>query len=274
MNGQTTICARAVELAAQRGIIVVTAAGNEAITPWKYIVTPGDADTAITVGAVDASGVIASLSSLGPTSDGRIKPDVCAQGRTHSAHGWAIQTIISMRTGRRFRRRLSASAVALILISSIPASAPRAMQNALPGTATLSYNPDTAYGWGIAQALDAALSFGMIFSNPPRIVRDSATGNSRLYTAIKALDRCNGHIGGNLLYIGRRPAVSKACLEPCTRHGFLHRCISTIPFGGYRAVLLYGGNSPMVNQRPPRRMLRKRCFHLLPATQLHSGCRP
>ncbi len=81
-DGQTTITARAINLAFQRGVTSLTAAGNERNNSWGKLVTPGDALNVITVGAVDFSNNIASFSSPGPTSDGRIKPEVVAMGVT------------------------------------------------------------------------------------------------------------------------------------------------------------------------------------------------
>ncbi|MFA7420013.1 MAG: S8 family serine peptidase [Melioribacteraceae bacterium] len=79
-NGQTTITAKAINLAFDRGVTTLTAAGNERGNSWGKLVTPGDALNVITVGAVDFSNNIASFSSPGPTSDGRIKPEVVAMG--------------------------------------------------------------------------------------------------------------------------------------------------------------------------------------------------
>ncbi len=80
MNGQTTFISRGADIAFTRGMIVVNAAGNSGSSAWQYIGAPADAENVLSIGAVDASGNIASFSSFGPTSDGRIKPDVCAQG--------------------------------------------------------------------------------------------------------------------------------------------------------------------------------------------------
>lgn len=80
MDGKTTFISRGAQIAFSRGMIVVNAAGNEGNNAWNYINAPADAESVLSIGAVNASGTIASFSSYGPTSDGRIKPDVCAQG--------------------------------------------------------------------------------------------------------------------------------------------------------------------------------------------------
>ncbi len=80
MNGDRALATRAADWAAQVGILVVASAGNEGTASWKYIGTPADADSIIAVGAVGSTRNIASFSSYGPSADGRIKPDLSAQG--------------------------------------------------------------------------------------------------------------------------------------------------------------------------------------------------
>ena len=80
MDGNTTTIARAADLAAKKGIVVVAAAGNEGQNNWHYITTPADADSVLTVGAVDTSRNVALFSSYGPSADGQVKPDVAAVG--------------------------------------------------------------------------------------------------------------------------------------------------------------------------------------------------
>lgn len=83
MDGKTTIVAKAANLAFDRGVSTFTAAGNEG-NYWGVgkggIVSPGDSPNMLTVGAVDANKLVASFSSRGPTSDGRLKPEIMAMG--------------------------------------------------------------------------------------------------------------------------------------------------------------------------------------------------
>ncbi len=58
----------------------MAAAGNDGNNSWHYISTLGDADSALTIGAVNAARQVASFSSYGPNSDGQIKPDIAAIG--------------------------------------------------------------------------------------------------------------------------------------------------------------------------------------------------
>lgn len=80
MNGNVSRASRAARMASQKGIVVCSSAGNEGAKPWKYISSPADADGILTVGAVTATGAPSTFSSFGPSSDNRIKPEVCATG--------------------------------------------------------------------------------------------------------------------------------------------------------------------------------------------------
>ncbi|MDZ4844636.1 MAG: S8 family serine peptidase [Chitinophagales bacterium] len=81
LDGKTAVVTHAADKAVETGMIVVTSAGNNGNAPWKYISTPADANNVIAVGAVDPQENYASFSSQGPSSDGRVKPDVAAQGK-------------------------------------------------------------------------------------------------------------------------------------------------------------------------------------------------
>ncbi|MGI4886067.1 MAG: S8 family peptidase [Janthinobacterium lividum] len=80
LDGRTALGSRAAALAARAGMLVVNAAGNEGANGWHYVAVPADADSIISVGAVDSLRRHASFSSYGPTADGRIKPTLAAMG--------------------------------------------------------------------------------------------------------------------------------------------------------------------------------------------------
>lgn len=81
MDGNTTPITIAADYAASKGILVVNSAGNSGNDTWLYIGAPADGDSVMAIAAVDPEGNYASFSSLGPSADGRIKPDVAAQGQ-------------------------------------------------------------------------------------------------------------------------------------------------------------------------------------------------
>jgi len=80
MDGITTFISKGLNFAYSKGIICITSAGNYGNASWQYITSPADALGAFSVGAVNNIGEYASFSSIGPTADNRIKPDVVAQG--------------------------------------------------------------------------------------------------------------------------------------------------------------------------------------------------
>ena len=81
LNGRTCKISIAANTAMDKGILVVNAAGNESQNDWEIIGAPADAERILTVGSVSpTTGYVSSFSSVGPTADGRLKPDVCAPG--------------------------------------------------------------------------------------------------------------------------------------------------------------------------------------------------
>jgi serine protease AprX len=80
LDGKTTVITRAAQWAADRGIAVVCSAGNEGAVGWQLITAPADARGVLAVASVNSDRIRASSSSKGPSADGRVKPDVAAQG--------------------------------------------------------------------------------------------------------------------------------------------------------------------------------------------------
>lgn len=80
LDGNTTRVTRAADLAASKGILVVSSAGNSGEGDWRYIIAPADADSNLTVGAVDYRLQPVGFTSRGPSADGRVKPNVAAKG--------------------------------------------------------------------------------------------------------------------------------------------------------------------------------------------------
>ena len=75
MDGRTSRGAQAALIAARKGMLLVAAAGNDGNKAWHYLSTPADADSILSVGAVDMAGEVAAFSSYGPSADGRVKPE-------------------------------------------------------------------------------------------------------------------------------------------------------------------------------------------------------
>ncbi|MEJ2049522.1 MAG: S8 family peptidase [Calditrichota bacterium] len=157
MDGNTTIVTIAADLAASRGILVVNSAGNEGSSTddINTLVAPADGDSVLAVGAVYSSGALVSFSSMGPTADGRIKPDVVARGfGTYCANSWDTSGYAAV-SGTSLSCPLVAGASALVLQAN-PAFSNMDIINALKNTASQAQNPNNEYGWGIINAYQAA----------------------------------------------------------------------------------------------------------------------
>jgi hypothetical protein len=152
MDGNTAPCTRAADLATSRGILVVNSAGNDGGSSWQYIGSPADGDSVFSIGAVDASGIYASFSSTGPTSDGRIKPDVTAQGYgTTVIGGWGG---VGQGSGTSFSSPVTAGGLAC-LWQSVPAFSANQIRDAVRNTASMALAPNEQYGWGIPNLMNA-----------------------------------------------------------------------------------------------------------------------
>jgi len=172
MDGKTTVIVRAADIAASLGIVVLNSMGNEYQTEPPSIVSPPDGEHVIAVGAVDSAGRIAYFSSNGPTSDGRTKPDVVAMGvdvyTAVSLTSSLNDSAYSYSSGTSFSCPLTSGVCALVL-SAHPELTPDQVKEALKMTANNKDNPNNVYGWGLVNAYDAALYYGMIMSNKPEI---------------------------------------------------------------------------------------------------------
>ncbi len=146
LDGQTSFISRAAEIAVSRGINVVVSAGNSGDQiAWPKIGMPGDAEHVITVGAVDANRDRASFSSIGPTADGRIKPDVMAQGEGTAAYWYgSIQHV----NGTSFSAPIIAGMVAC-MVQAFPYKTPEQIKQDLLQISDRFNNPDNYYGYGI-----------------------------------------------------------------------------------------------------------------------------
>lgn len=146
MNGDIAISTRAADMAASKGILVVNSAGNAGATPWRIMGAPADGDSVLAIGAVDNMGSIASFSSRGNTADGRIKPDVCAQG---------VATVLAASSGGFFTGNGTSfsgpiiAGMAACLWQYLPNLTNVQLMNLIREYSTQYSNPDSLLGYGI-----------------------------------------------------------------------------------------------------------------------------
>lgn len=153
MDGNTTLIARANDLASSKGILCVTSAGNLGESDWGYISTPADADSTLTIGAINVNNELASFSSYGPTSDDRLKPNLVSIGwLTELIAPWDNQIIQG--NGTSFSCPMT-SGLAACLWQALPDLSNMELKNLLETTASQADAPDTLKGYGYPRIFTA-----------------------------------------------------------------------------------------------------------------------
>lgn len=152
LTGKKSLMSRAADAAFDKGMLVVGSAGNEGNKPWLKITVPADSEKMLTVGAVSLDSTIASFSSHGPTTDGRVKPDFVSVGNMTVTVG---QTgLIDFTNGTSF-----SSPFLTGLIGSLWSVNPQLNRNKLvdivKGAAHQFHNPDSIFGYGIPDFREA-----------------------------------------------------------------------------------------------------------------------
>jgi len=153
LNGMKAVSTRGVNIAINKGMIIVVAAGNSG-QKHKQIPVPADALEVISVGAVDSNRNPASFSAWGPTFDGRIKPEVAALGVNNFVATTNSPTSYGRASGTSFATPLVAGVAALVL-QAHPDWTNRMVREALLKTATTTHSPNLRIGWGIVNAAAA-----------------------------------------------------------------------------------------------------------------------
>ena len=158
MNGTTTYMSRGAEIAFSRGMIIVAAAGNSGNTADVHIAVPADAVSVIAVGAVNSSKALAPFSSIGPSSDNRIKPDVMAQGQSDVLSD-EFGNIVTA-NGTSFSSPIMAGMVAC-LWQAFPLKTNKEIRDLIIQSADRFATPNNQYGFGIpnfSQALTLSVN--------------------------------------------------------------------------------------------------------------------
>ncbi|MBK6766052.1 MAG: S8 family peptidase, partial [bacterium] len=154
MDGHTTVVAQAVTEAQRRGILVVTAQGNERGSMWNAVISPADADSILAIGGVDSLGGLSGFSSPGPTADGRIKPDCAAQGSDVYCAAAYTQDVYFRASGTSLATPIAAGIAALVM-EAHPDWTAQQVREAMMMSASQAETPDNDFGWGILSAPNA-----------------------------------------------------------------------------------------------------------------------
>ncbi len=146
MDGNTSVSARAADWAARKGMLVVVANGNEGTNSWHYLITPADADSVLSVGAVNVAGVVANFSSYGSSSDGQVKPGVAAVGWSAVANAGSGAPGFYNGTSLACPNM---AGLATCLWQAFPEESNMGIISALQESASRATNPDDRIGYGI-----------------------------------------------------------------------------------------------------------------------------
>ena len=194
-DGHTAPMTIGAEIAASRGMICINAAGNNGGGTCTLGI-PGDAEHILTIGAVNSNGNRADFSSVGPTYDGRIKPDVMAMGESsYVASGYsAWEGEYYNGSGTSFATPILAGAVAC-LRQARPYASVQAICDAIRQCSDRVDNPDSYYGYGIpdfSQAMEL-LSVNEPMGNTPAHVISvfPNPSNGEVHVALNAVHKAD-----------------------------------------------------------------------------------
>lgn len=146
LDGLTTNISIGMTMAADRGILCVTSAGNSGASAWHKITAPADAHGILAVGAVNASGDHAAFSGFGPSADGRVKPDVMALG-VAAGFPWPDSTI-HFGNGTSFASPILCG-LSACLWEAHPEATSAEVREAIVASASLFTMPNDSMGHGI-----------------------------------------------------------------------------------------------------------------------------
>ncbi len=152
LNGKTAQISKAASMLAQKGMIAVVSAGNSGAKVWKKINFLADGQNILAVGAVDRNGVIATFSSVGNSADGRVKPDVVAQG--YRTQCLSARNFFSALNGTSFSTPVLCGMVAC-LWQALPNKTAYEIMDIIRKSGDRADYPDNIYGYGLPNFWEA-----------------------------------------------------------------------------------------------------------------------
>jgi hypothetical protein len=159
LNGNTTYITKGANIASEKGILVVTSAGNSGnSSSYNGVGAPADGIGVLSIGAVDANGNYASFSSRGSAIQPTQKPDVVAQGLA----AYVINTngTIVANNGTSFSSPIMAGGIAS-LWQALPNATNSEIMDYVRQSASIYNTPNYFLGYGIPD-LSLALDIGIL----------------------------------------------------------------------------------------------------------------
>jgi hypothetical protein len=146
MTGNTAFASKGANIAFSKGIVVVASAGNSANSADPHIGVPAEANNVLAIGAVKADRSYASFSSIGPSFDLRVKPDVMAQGQSSVLSNTAGSIVTA--SGTSFSCPIIAGMIACFW-QAIPWATNAQIVQFVKQSADRFQTPDNLFGYGI-----------------------------------------------------------------------------------------------------------------------------
>ncbi len=160
LDGKTAPMTIAANLAARKGMLVLNAAGNGNGSTWPKISFPADADSICTVGSIDSLSNVSGFSSLGPTADGRFKPDLTARGGNSWVSFPSTNGACGQASGTSFATPILAGAMACFWQAHKTFNNFKVLDT-LRKTATFSLTPNNSRGWGTPNMCSVPIVAGL-----------------------------------------------------------------------------------------------------------------
>lgn len=230
MDGNTTPISIAADVAASKGILVVTSAGNSGDNPWTYITAPADADSILAVGSVDADKIKSKFSSFGPSSDGDIKPELAAMGsktiivKTNGDLGEAYGTSISSPL---------IAGMAACLWQKFPDKNNMEIMDLMKKSASQYKQPDTLLGYGIPDFCIAQLNLASNNLENPLLVYPNPFSNSVFVTVLNSLSGVGEHTVEFYTISGKLINFQSQTEQASNRQTFTFNNLQALPAGIY-----------------------------------------
>lgn len=239
LDGKHSIIAKAAEIAVKKGMMVVNAAGNEGNKRWKKLITPADAHGVLSVGSVDIHQNTSSFSSMGPTADGRIKPDVVAQGSS---------TAIASSFGSYYQGNGTSYACPIVcgamacLKQKYPQLSPSDGLSLIRYSSNHNERPDTLQGWGLPNMEVADFFARQIFKFDKSAailnVPDTIKGSLNLALYNHQADKAQCKLKRKSKLLGFIP-FNKSVLREKIEFSSMHSIYRAIELGKYKDEGMY-----------------------------------
>ena len=213
MDGNTAFITKGANIAAEKGIVVVSSAGNSGATTWQIVTAPADAANVLTVGAVNANGDYVSFSSQGNATQPTQKPDVVAKGASSAVIDQNDNIVLN--NGTSFSSPITAGAVACLLQQQ-PGLQVGQVTEAIRMSASHYATPNNLVGYGIPDFCSASTSLDStevsietitIYPNPAKNVLHFKT-NDESQLSVSIIDFLSKEVLSKTKLVGNEVAIS------------------------------------------------------------------